>query len=437
MARVVNPCLSIHFLITSTRNGRKALLVLPCVTHVLSVLTYQLAPYWPDHLQVVVVVGGLFRGLTGKQAMFTTAVYGLLSDLLPAHERSTRFSYLLASRYAGVCLGTMAAGMLQDTVGIIYTMDISSIPQIVCLVLVIFFIKDTAVVSSSKAEDKQCIEDEKQTNKKLGELQRNKAYWVVYQYIRRILYAGNKDEKKSLVACEEKKTEISGADSVNNSPEELTIEICEEGQKQQTNMGMLVLIFSMALVTQSVWSSQREVIVQSVSVPPLNWPVSWYGYLFSVYFGAAGIGLIVLAPLIRRMSPPSSDSDVNTIVCAIMFGTLGCLWMGLAIVAESDWQVFTANILSALALMSNATLRSMASKNARADLQGTVMALMSVKENLSKVLGPICHSAIFVASLSFCPTLVYYVMAVEAFLMLGIVAFIRWRQCKENRYEVL
>lgn len=292
----------------------------------------------------------------------------------------------------------MAAGLLQDTVGIIYTMDISSIPQIVCLVLVIFFIKDTAVVSSSKAEDKQCIEDEKETNKEIGERQRNKAYWVVSRCIRRILYPGNNDEKKSLVAYEEK-TNISGTQEINNmlsnltnengkekrmiitdkkairlgelstssesdnkyegkakcplnetcskeddkendrsanispgdksstesngeeklrkasdrnrncanddkgiiesrekskgtltpasdskliaensvtnSAEDLTIEICEEGQRQQTNMGMLVLICSMSLVTQSVWSSQREVIVQSVSVPPFNWPVSW------------------------------------------------------------------------------------------------------------------------------------------------------------------
>ena len=97
-------------------------------------------------------------------------------------------------------------------------------------------------------------------------------------------------------------------------------------------------------------------------------------------------------------------------------------------------QIFTAAAVGALGLSSNSSLRALASKNVGVDGQGTVMATLGVVENLSKVLGPLLHTAISVTTRSFCQPLVFYVLAAEAGLVLAIVT---WVKCQRQGADLL
>ena len=83
--------------------------------------------------------------------------------------------------------------------------------------------------------------------------------------------------------------------------------------------------------------------------------------------------------------------------------------------------MFTAYMLGAHGLLSASSLRTLSSKCVSASSSGKLMAALSVLENLGKVLGPLLHTAIYVASLPVHPALVYYVMAAQAALLLLFV----------------
>ncbi|KAK7489849.1 hypothetical protein BaRGS_00018871 [Batillaria attramentaria] len=187
---------------------------------------------------------------------------------------------------------------------------------------------------------------------------------------------------------------------------------------------LVIVIITATCFTQSLWTSQRELIVQSVSVPPLDWPSSWYGYLSAVYFGATGLALLILVPCMRRLLPPTLDPDVIVLVIALVCGAACGVWTGLAIYAVSSWQIFGSFVIGALGPASNSPLRSMLSRCVGDESQGKVLAVQSVLENLAKVLGPMLHTAVYVSSLAVSPSLVYYVMAGETVLLLPAVAWI-------------
>ncbi|KAK7489846.1 hypothetical protein BaRGS_00018868 [Batillaria attramentaria] len=289
----------------SDRHGRKPPLLISLVGHVISVVFYMLAQLHPEHLLATVILGSASRGLAGKHSMFTMVIYSMTSDTSCESQRSSRFASLTASRYIGLCLGSLSAGLLADSIGVLYSMLASS-----------------------------------------------------------------------------------------------------------------------ALQTLSLWSSQREVIVQSVTVPPLDWPSSWYGYLSAMYFGATGLALLILVPCMTRLLPPTVDPDVIVLVIALVCGAACGVWTGLAIYAVSSWQIFGSYVIGALGPASNSPLRSMLSRCVGDESQGKVLAVQSVLESLAKVLGPVLHTAVYVSSLAVSPSLVYYVMAGETVLLLPAVAWI-------------
>ncbi|KAK7479298.1 hypothetical protein BaRGS_00029468 [Batillaria attramentaria] len=64
-----------------------------------------------------------------------------------------------------------------------------------------------------------------------------------------------------------------------------------------------------------------ELIVLSVTAPPLSWPGSWYGYLSAAYYGMAGLVLLLLVPCTERMLPLRSDPN-----CLILMVSLLLVW---------------------------------------------------------------------------------------------------------------
>ncbi|KAK7489848.1 hypothetical protein BaRGS_00018870 [Batillaria attramentaria] len=126
----------------SDRHGRKLPLLISSVDHVISVVFYMLAQYHPDHLLVTVILGSVSRGF-GTNAMFTMVIYSMTSDTSCDSQRSSRFASLTASRYIGLCLGSLSTGFLVDSVGVLYSLVASSVLQTLVFLVIIIFVKET------------------------------------------------------------------------------------------------------------------------------------------------------------------------------------------------------------------------------------------------------------------------------------------------------
>ena len=61
--------------------------------------------------------------------------------------------------------------------------------------------------------------------------------------------------------------------------------------------------------------------------------------MFAGYYGSAGVGLLLLAPLITRLSPRSRNPDVILFTFGVVTSPVASVWMGVAASRNSDWQV--------------------------------------------------------------------------------------------------
>ena len=61
--------------------------------------------------------------------------------------------------------------------------------------------------------------------------------------------------------------------------------------------------------------------------------------MFAGYYGSAGVGLLLLAPLITRLSPRSRNPDVILFTFGVVTSPVASVWMGVAASSNSDWQV--------------------------------------------------------------------------------------------------
>ncbi|KAL8574696.1 hypothetical protein ACOMHN_055761 [Nucella lapillus] len=373
----------------SDRHGRKVLLLLSAVVQVLAVLPYLLVALWPGHLLALILLGGLLRGACGKHAMFVTAMYSVVSDVVPQEEKSARFASLLGWRYVGICSGTLGAGVLLEYFKFSCPLLVVASLQNVCFFLVLVAIRETL------------NPPERSPNRS-----HNNLISMMKNFIRR------PEINEERIALPVGKASENGSESA--SPE-------EERKERGPASRRLGIVLALSFLTQWLWSSQRELSTQVVSFPPFLWPKSWYGYLFAVIFGVASIAAITLVRLGVRLAPWGSRADVNVLVMALLCGVFGCLWTAVAVICHSDWQMFASNALVSVGMSSNSTCRAMASKKTDASGQAMVLAVLSVLENVGKLLGPLVHTAIFVASFSLSPSFVFFIMAAEALLMMSMI----------------
>ena len=159
----------------------------------------------------------------------------------------------MACRYVGISAGTLGAGLLMERVGLNYALLTTSAIQVVCMLVIVVAVNETVVPARSALGNK----NDRKSNVVLA----LKASAASLQRKR------NDEEKLALVPeSEEEVEEASSSDSLlENLPE----------RRPRRRVAMIVAILSLSFLTQSVYASQREVVVQSVSGPPFNWPGSW------------------------------------------------------------------------------------------------------------------------------------------------------------------
>ncbi|KAK3495886.1 major facilitator superfamily domain-containing protein [Neurospora crassa] len=146
--------LAIPWGILTDRIGRKKVLLLALFGCLLNEAWVRLVYYFPTFFPIRAVwFGGLFQLLGSGSTTFTSIVYVLIADVCPPEQRSTFFSYLLASsivsRFVFVPIG--GAMIAYDDAWL--AMWIGMLVQVVGYVVAVVFVEETLPSSSGTGDD--------------------------------------------------------------------------------------------------------------------------------------------------------------------------------------------------------------------------------------------------------------------------------------------
>ena len=96
----------------SDANGRKFVLILPFVGNIMSFIIYIINYHWFEVLSATQMLWGSVAGLTGGYVCLNIGLYGYVSDVTSAEDRTMRLSILNGVFSGGYVLGTTIGGKL-------------------------------------------------------------------------------------------------------------------------------------------------------------------------------------------------------------------------------------------------------------------------------------------------------------------------------------
>ena len=102
----------------SDANGRKFVLILPFIGNILSFIIYIINYHWFQVLSATQMLWGSVAGLTGGYVCLNIGLYGYVSDVTSAEDRTMRLSILNGVFSAGYVLGTTIGNVLTVISGI-------------------------------------------------------------------------------------------------------------------------------------------------------------------------------------------------------------------------------------------------------------------------------------------------------------------------------
>ena len=133
----------------SDTHGRKAVLILPFIGNILSFLIYIANFYWFDVFSSNHLLWGSVAGATGGYVCLNIGLYGYVSDVTNAENRTTRLSILNGVFSAGYVIGVTLGGKLYKYYQNFY---LNFILSIICGILGIIY-SIAFVKESIKKED--------------------------------------------------------------------------------------------------------------------------------------------------------------------------------------------------------------------------------------------------------------------------------------------
>lgn len=137
----------------SDKYGRKLPMVIVLTGYVVYSLVHIVVAVYPTQPVEVLYAASLAIDLTGTWAVFNMAVYSYVADITPIETRTKRMGWLDAIWYSGGPIGTWMGGWLYQCYGYVTVFTVSSVLWIICLVYVIFVVKESIVKEESKPKE--------------------------------------------------------------------------------------------------------------------------------------------------------------------------------------------------------------------------------------------------------------------------------------------
>lgn len=132
----------------SDSKGRKAVLIMPFVGNIMSFVFYIVNYYWFYQIASIHLLWGSVAGLTGGYVCLNIGLYGYVTDVTSAENRTMRLSILNGVFSAGYVIGTMLGGKIFKHFRSFYAnFGISIAFGILGMLYAVFFVKESVVKS--------------------------------------------------------------------------------------------------------------------------------------------------------------------------------------------------------------------------------------------------------------------------------------------------
>ncbi|XP_037790034.1 solute carrier family 46 member 3-like [Penaeus monodon] len=151
VASTVVPLVLVSFAATwSDRRGRKALIVLSFFGDLLYIVIYLLESLFPSWPPQVLLLASFLNSLGGGMMVLLMACYSFMADKTNAKTRTVRMAIMNSAMHMGGPIGTALGAWVFAAKGYVWVFGLGLVIVVVCLLLVIFFIRDIDSSSDTK-----------------------------------------------------------------------------------------------------------------------------------------------------------------------------------------------------------------------------------------------------------------------------------------------
>lgn len=151
-AMVLSVVLTVFAMSWSDRAGnrRRPLLFIPLIGALLECKSALIQSYFWHWSAFSTLIPYTITQMLGGRILFTQSAYLYLTDITNEHNRSTRYSLLLAIRYFCLPIGSGISGFLLRSVGFFYSFMVCYIIVALALVFSIVLVRDISVPPKKK-----------------------------------------------------------------------------------------------------------------------------------------------------------------------------------------------------------------------------------------------------------------------------------------------
>ena len=351
--------------------GRKIPSLLPIAGNMMGILVYILAStLLPRYALLLILIGSVVRGLSGKSQFVVTALQSYVVDICPRDKLTSGLGTFIATSMWGFSVGLVAMGLLLDWTSFPIIFCSLIVVMTVCIILILVFIHDVP-------KDNYLLKKEKKACNLESSL------------------------KSPFVAIFKQR----------------------EGNKRCQLISFLLLTF----LYQTCRVGEEDILLLYLQRPEFAARESSYAYLLGTGYAVQGLSLISLLPLCTNIF---HINDTAMMVMALLTKVVGLCVLGFS---QNMWMLYLGILVGTPSAIFVNISKSTISMLVSHEEIGLVFGLVTSLEIISSISGSGVFIYTYLMTSSYFQGMAYLIMAGVIALMMMVVLIVPcWSASKEE-----
>ncbi|XP_063592308.1 probable peptidoglycan muropeptide transporter SLC46 [Penaeus indicus] len=390
LVSTVVPLVLVSFAATwSDRRGRKALIVLCFFGDLLYVMIYLLESLFPSWPPEVLLLASFLNSLGGGMMMLLMACYSFMADKTNTKTRTVRMAIMNSAMHMGGPIGTALGAWVFAAKGYVWVFGLGLVIIVVCLLLVIFFIRDKDSNLDTKKGDANDTKEAPGDGNDTKEVPSD----------------GHDTREASGHTDERKRTSGSPWDPRNVVD---LFRVCLRHRPGRGRSHLIILMFVMlgqiSMTPHNLYLWSRRVYL---------WDENQYSLYSTINQVIEQTMSLIAAPVLHKLAVHDCLMGAGTSFLSF----LKMLTLGLT-TSPSQWWVIYLFVIIPNAITS-AAIRAQMSKICNADEVGRVFSMLAILEVLWPLADSAIYTAVYTSTLDFYPSYEHLVAALCGVFVLG------------------
>ncbi|XP_047495410.1 solute carrier family 46 member 3-like [Penaeus chinensis] len=389
LVSTVVPLVLVSFAATwSDRSGRKALILLCLLGDLLYVVIYLLESLFPSWPPEVLLLASFLNSLGGGMIMLLMACYSFMADKTNTKTRTIRMAIMNSVMHMGGPIGTVLGAWVFAAKGYVWVFGLGLVIIVLCLLLVIFFIRDKDFSSDTKKGDANDTEEAPGDGNDTKEAPSD----------------GHDTKEAPGDTNEGKRTSGSPCDPRN------VVDLFWVCFRRRPGRGRSHLILLMLIMLGQISMTPHNLYLWSRRV--YLWDENQYSVYSTINQVMEQTTSLIAAPVLHKLAVHDCLMGAGaSFLCFLKMLTLGL------ITSPSQWWVIYLFVFVPNAITS-AAIRAQMSKICGADEVGRVFSMLAIAEVLWPLADSAIYTAVYTSTLDFYPSYEHLVSALYGFLAL-------------------